>query len=992
MLEFLKSLFRKRAGPSTGDGSTQRKQAEKNAHRLLEEESARRVAEQYVQVIEGQREQLKVTLTSIGDAVITTDAEGRVTLLNPVAETLTGWSNEDAVGQPLRTVFHIVNERSRQPVENPVAKVLATGRIVGLANHTVLIARDATGRGIDDSGAPIRDSKGNVTGVVLVFRDVTEQRKAERSARFLASIVESSDDAIIGKDVHGRITSWNRGAERIFGYSAVEAIGRPIAMLAPADRADEMPAILDRIKRGERVEHFDTVRCAKGGRLVPISLSVSPIEDEDGAIIGASKIARDITERKRAEETLREEKARLHATLTGIGDAVIVTDAESRVTLMNPVAQSLTGWKEGAAGRPLEEVFRILNEQTHQPVESPVSRVLREGTVVGLANHTVLIAKDGAERPIDDSAAPINDAKGRVVGVVLVFRDRTEGRRAAEALQESEKRLAAELEAMTRLHSLSTRLLAADNLNTALDDVLENAIITSGADFGNIQLYNPQIGALEIVAQRGFRRDFLDYFRTVRVDEGSACAQAMGSGQRIIIEDVELDPIYEPHRLVAAAAGYRAVQSTPLKNRNGSILGMLSTHFRLPQRVSDRNQRLLDLYARHAADLIERIRVEHALKEADRRKDEFLAMLAHELRNPLAPIRNGLHIMKQAGADGAVVNRVREMMERQVQHMTRMVDDLLDVSRITRGKIELRKEIVDLATVVDHMLETTRPLIEDRGQQLTVDLPSESLRLEADPTRLEQVLANLLNNAAKFTDNGGHIWLCARQEGSELVLRVRDTGVGIAADMLSHIFEPFVQSDQVLNHPQGGLGIGLALVRSIVAMHGGTVTAHCDGPGKGTEFIVRLPAISQQQESQGNRGASKGNEQPEAVLQRRILVVDDNVDAAESLALLLRLKAHDVRVAHDGPAALASVAADPPELVFLDIGMPVMNGYDLAQRLRQRPGLESLVLVALTGWGQEEDRRRSQEAGFDHHLVKPVEPDAVHQLLARVAGPALHRQ
>src|SRR5262249_27310885 len=242
---------------------TERKQVEANARRLLEEEAARRVAEQYVQVIEGQREQLRVTLTSIGDAVITTDTGGRVTLLNPVDETLTGWTNEDAVGQPLRTVFHIVNERTRQTVENPVAKVLATGRIVGLANHTVLIAKDGTERGIDDSGAPIRDSKGNVAGVVLVFRDVTEQRKAERSARFLASMVESSDDAIIGKDVHGRITSWNRGAERIFGYSAAEAVGRPIAMLAPPDRADEMPAILDRIKRGERVEHFDTVRCAK---------------------------------------------------------------------------------------------------------------------------------------------------------------------------------------------------------------------------------------------------------------------------------------------------------------------------------------------------------------------------------------------------------------------------------------------------------------------------------------------------------------------------------------------------------------------------------------------------------------------------------------------------------------------------------------------------------------------------------------------------------
>jgi signal transduction histidine kinase/CheY-like chemotaxis protein len=371
-----------------------------------------------------------------------------------------------------------------------------------------------------------------------------------------------------------------------------------------------------------------------------------------------------------------------------------------------------------------------------------------------------------------------------------------------------------------------------------------------------------------------------------------------------------------------------------------------------------------------------------ALSEADRRKDEFLAMLAHELRNPLAPIRNSLHIMKRAGVDAAVVGRVREMMERQVQQMTRLVDDLLDVSRITRGKIELRKEAVDLASLVQRTVEATCPLIEDRQQELTVDLPPEPVRLEADPTRLEQVLANLLNNAAKYTDHGGHVWLSARQEGGELVLRVKDTGMGIAADMLPRIFEPFVQSDRVLHQSQGGLGIGLTLVRRLVEMHGGSVTAHSEGPGKGSEFVVRLPVFSPKQPIRGEESAGKGGESVGAAPQRRFLVVDDNVDAAESLALLLRLEGHDVRVAHDGPAALAAVEAEPPDLVFLDIGMPVMNGYDVARRLRQQPGLENLVLVAMTGWGQEEDRRRSQEAGFDHHLIKPVEPEALHKLLA----------
>jgi CheY-like chemotaxis protein len=256
------------------------------------------------------------------------------------------------------------------------------------------------------------------------------------------------------------------------------------------------------------------------------------------------------------------------------------------------------------------------------------------------------------------------------------------------------------------------------------------------------------------------------------------------------------------------------------------------------------------------------------------------------------------------------------------------------------------------------------------------------VRLEADPTRLEQILANLLNNAAKYTDHSGHIWLSARQESGGVVLRIKDTGMGLSADMLARIFEPFVQSDRGLHDSQGALGIGLTLVRSLVEMHGGRVTAHSDGPGKGSELIVRLPALSQEQPLPGATAAATSPPPVGTAPQRRILVVDDNVDAAESLALLLRIEGHEVHVAHDGPAALAAIAADRPDVVFLDIGMPVMNGYEVAQRLRKMPGLENLLLVAMTGWGQEEDRRRSQEAGFDYHLVKPADPEALRQLLA----------
>ncbi len=361
-------------------------------------------------------------------------------------------------------------------------------------------------------------------------------------------------------------------------------------------------------------------------------------------------------------------------------------------------------------------------------------------------------------------------------------------------------------------------------------------------------------------------------------------------------------------------------------------------------------------------------------------------MLAHELRNPLGPIRNALHIMKQAGANGELANRARDMAERQVQHMARLLDDLLDVSRISRGKIELRKEIVNVATLVSRTVEATRGLIEGQRHELTVTVPAEALLAEADPTRLEQVLANLLNNAAKYTDPGGHIWLTARREGAEVVLEVRDTGIGIAADVLPHIFDLFVQGGRGLDRSRGGVGIGLTLVKMLVDLHDGSIEAHSPGVGQGSSFVVRLPVVKAAgQRTKEARNVSRPLTAAPGPA-RKVLVVDDKPDAADSLAMLLRMQGHDVRAVNDGPAALAEAEKFKPELVFLDIGMPGMDGYEVARKLRQQPGHERMLLVAVTGWGQEEDRRRSFAAGFDRHLVKPVEPKDLTDLLAALPG------
>jgi PAS domain S-box-containing protein len=373
------------------------------------------------------------------------------------------------------------------------------------------------------------------------------------------------------------------------------------------------------------------------------------------------------------------------------------------------------------------------------------------------------------------------------------------------------------------------------------------------------------------------------------------------------------------------------------------------------------------------------------LQEANRRKDEFLAMLAHELRNPLAPIRNALYLLKRGEMDRSSSAEVRSMMERQVDHLARLIDDLMDVSRISSGKVELRMQVVDLRTVVDRAIEISRPLIEQKGHELVVDIPDELIRLDADPTRVEQILDNLLTNAAKYSDPGGHITLSVSREGDSALVRLRDDGIGIAPEKLPHIFDLFVQAERRLDRSQGGLGLGLSLVKSLVELHGGNVTALSAGLGKGTEFIVRLPV---RPASENHETVLNGHAIPSAsVLPRfRILVVDDNVDSARSMRMVLRrLWDQDAEVAHDGIEALEKAQQFRPEVILLDIGLPGMSGYEVAERLRSHPRFRHILLVAMTGLGQEDDLRQSHESGFDYHLVKPVDLSVLRELLSNIA-------
>ena len=659
----------------------------------------------------------------------------------------------------------------------------------------------------------------------------------------LAAIVASSDDAIVSKTLEGRILSWNAGAERIFGYTAAEAIGQPITMIIPPEHHAEERRILDQVRQGNRVDHFDTIRVTKDGRRIAISLTVSPVRDSRGVIIGASKVARDISERKRAEQILLE----------------------------------------------------------------------------------------------------------------------------------SERRLAAEAAALARLNELSTRLWRTRNLSEGLDEILTAVIELLGAENGNIQLLDSESPlSREVSAADDFLR-----------------AEALRSGQRIIIEDTETDDTYAPYRAAARAAGYRSLVSTPLLSADGEPVGLVATYFRSIHRPSEQELRRFDLYLRQANDFIERCKLEQvlrqneaALRDADRRKDEFLALLAHELRNPLAPIRYTLAANKKGGRTPEQRTEAEEVIERQVAHMSRLLDDLLDVSRITRSRLELKKSSTELTAVVSSAIETARPIPVGKHHTLSVDLPTHAVRFEADLVRLAQVLSNLLINAAKYTDPGGQIRLRAVQEGNDLLIAVGDNGIGIASDMMPRLFTIFSQAKDVLGRAEGGLGIGLSLVRGLVTLHGGSVEARSDGPGKGSEFIVRLPigapAAATQIEAPAEGAVPEGSGGGVGL---KILVVDDNRDAADSCATLLELCGHHVQTAYTGRNALELAETFRPHALLLDIGLPDFDGYQLARKIRAAPWGSSIVLIALTGWGQEDDRRRAFDAGFDYHLTKPIAPETVESLL-----------
>lgn len=559
--------------------------------------------------------------------------------------------------------------------------------------------------------------------------------------------------------------------------------------------------------------------------------------------------------------------------------------------------------------------------------------------------------------------------------------DITERKRMENQLKDTQEKLSVRVNDLHRLQELSTRLLEPRPLVQQFQVVLDVVVALHHAEHGILAFVDDEDGQLKIKASVGHDAQALDQLQRLMDAGRGSCGLARVGRSRVVVNDVQTDPRCQDLRALAASLGLGAAHSTPLLSDSGELMGLISVHFPTPHDITLRETDLTDLCSRKIIVHAERARARAELQAADRRKDEFLATLAHELRNPLAPIRQAALLSSAPQATDAQKRWSHGVIERQVQHMALLLDDLLDISRITRGALSLRLEEVQLHAVIESAVETARPTIEGRQHQLQVDLPAQPLRFEGDALRLAQVVANLLTNAAKYTDPGGQLVIRAsrvvREGCAEVLIEVCDNGIGIPRESLGEVFNMFTQLRRVSGRVNEGLGIGLALTRGLVELHGGRISAHSDGPGCGSRFEVSLPLRAAAAPSQpvGRLAGYRGGP-------LNILVADDNRDAAESLAELLRLHGHSVVLAFDGEQALEVFDQTSPDACLLDIGMPRLDGNEVARRLRARADLHPPVLVAITGWGQASDRSEAMDAGFDHHLTKPVDPDKLLQLLA----------
>ncbi|HEX5818273.1 MAG TPA: PAS domain S-box protein [Gemmatimonadales bacterium] len=847
-------------------------------------------------------------------------ASGRVQM-SPSARSVFGSTWNDAGNS-----WPLAHPDDRARIEATVAAAVARGEDYAFTSRMI---RPDTGetRWIETRAVVHRAPAGAPTHVTGVTIDVTEKEAALEAARVAEQRFQL---ALEGSS----IVAWACDAQRRYTWvhnppaamSPADVIGQPVGRLRPGDQYDEYAEALDRVWRtgvGERLP----ISWTHDGDTRYFLASIEPVKDACGALTGLVGASVDVTELRRAEARVRLSEEKFAKAFWASPDGLSITRVEDGLLYeVNPSYLAIMGLtREEAIGRSSLDLGLYLDPADRQ---RGIERLRREGR---LRDHEIRVRNRAGEIRLLRVSAEMIEVGGEAA-MLTIHRDVTEQQRIDAALRDSEERLRLALEG-AQIGMWVTDLATGRTECTPYNNEV----------FG----FDPQSPPLPAEA----------WYQAVHPEDRPLVQAAWLSA-------IEHDTPYAvEYRIVRADGALRWIASRARFHRDGAGV---------PARALGIS---MDVTAQKAA--------EDALRESGRSKDEFLATLAHELRNPLAPLRTAAYLLNSPALGDGARRDAQQMIERQVTHLTRLVDDLLEVSRVTLGRIELLRERMSVAMVVEHAVEAARAAIEEGGHQLQLELPESPLWVDADLVRLSQVFTNLLTNAARYTPPGGRITVRAYAKGRDVIVGIRDTGIGIAPEMLGHVFEMFVQLPHGDRARHGGLGIGLALSKRLVELHGGSIEARSPGEGRGSEFSVCLPGVDAPRAAPApaRRALAAGG-------RRRILVVDDNVDAAMSLAILLELLGHEVDTVHDGHHALALLETETFDVVLLDIGMPTLSGYEVARRVRERLGSRAPKLVALTGWGQSDDRARSAEAGFDHHLLKPADPGVIAQVIETLAGRA----
>lgn len=958
------------------------------------------------------RERLRVTLASIGDAVIATDVDGRIVFANPVAAALTGWSSAECVGRDVTEVFRVENEGTRVPVDNPVTHVLSHGRIVGLANDTALVARDGRKIPIDDSAAPIRDGTGRLIGVVMVFRDVSQRRAAQEerdrrvwtealavdTARALAQREEALalldavfDRAPVGLaffDTDLRVARVNAAMARLTGLSASAHLEKRVDELIPGIDPAVGVALQNVLESGESIVGLWS-HIPPGGSEPARRFQVScyRVARANGATVGVAVVMDDVTATESAGDAVRRSEARYRSLVEASAQLVWIADPAGPIRLdtsdrAHPMPQMI----------PTDENWDWLDDVHPEDREATRAAFATMSDVHPTAIETEFRMRraQGPYRVLHTRAVPVHDADGALlewVGAATDVTAQRETERTRDELLGIAERARADAERAAMILERLQRVADAALLPLALDEVLE-ALLQRVCDELEVDaavflVRDRERDVLIVRASTGFDEES---GRPVEVPFGQGFTGQIAVEQRpIVIEDVAAASEHSPDLRLKAI---RSLAGVPLL-AEGHLVGVLEVGARRSRRFTDQDVTLLRLAGDRAALAIsrglateaERLAREQA-EETNRAKDEFLAVLSHELRSPLNAMVSWLTILRQKRDDPKTFAKATEVLDRSVRLLTQLVNDLLDVSRIVSGKLALVSTAVDFSKVVTAGVELIQPTVEARGLRIGWNAPPDAMPIQGDPQRLQQVVGNLLNNAVKFTGAGGAIDIDLRRVGSVMRLEVTDSGQGIDAALLPFIFERFRQADYSSGRRHGGLGLGLAIVRHVVERHGGRVTAASRGLGRGATFTVELPLAS-------NAAMPALLEQPvphAEVEGLRVLLVDDQVDSREAMALGLELSGITVAQAGSTAQAVEACRRDMPDVLVSDIGMPDEDGYSLIRRVRALDQDGALAAIAVTGFASIDDRSAALRHGFDDHIAKPVGVETLVARVRQVAG------